>query len=50
LAQNRARTIQTGNPEILPTITTNLPDSLKDVRLSVEVDENYIKAVATKQL
>jgi uncharacterized protein DUF4238 len=31
-------------------ITTNLPDSLKGVRLSVEVDENYIKAVATKHL
>jgi hypothetical protein len=35
---------------ILPMITTNLPDSLKGVRLSVEVDENHIKAVATKQL
>src|SRR5262245_62115003 len=34
----------------LPMITTNLPDSLKDVRLSVEVDEDYIKAIATKQL
>ena len=34
----------------LPMITTNLPDSLKGVKLSVEVDENYIKAVATKQL
>jgi Protein of unknown function (DUF4238) len=37
---------------ILPMITRNyaLPDSLKGVRLSVEVDEDYIKAIATKQL
>jgi len=37
---------------ILPMIARNygLPDSLKGVRLSVEVDEDYIKAIATKQL
>jgi hypothetical protein len=36
----------------LPVITKNLtpPASLKDVKLSVEVDQQYIKAVTTKQL
>lgn len=37
---------------ILPMITKNHPppESLKDVKLSVEVDEDYIKAISTKQL
>src|SRR5215831_799576 len=37
---------------ILPMIARNYApaESLKGIRLSVEVDENYIKAVATKQL
>jgi uncharacterized protein DUF4238 len=37
---------------ILPMLTKNnpLPTSLRGVKLSVEVDEGYVKAVATKQL
>jgi hypothetical protein len=37
---------------LLPMLTKNNPPltSLRDVKLSVEVDEEYVKAVATKQL